>query len=57
MEDYQSEILISLGKAQKLALENIQKAQEKQKQYYDRASENPEYRISDSEISLGRTGN
>ena len=47
MEDYRSEFLISLGKAQKLALENIRKAQEKQKQYYDRASENPKYRIGD----------
>lgn len=30
MEDYRSEFLISLAKAQKLALENIRKAQEKQ---------------------------
>ena len=44
---YQSKFLISLGKAQKLALENIRKAQEKQKQYYDRVSENPKYRIGD----------
>ena len=31
MEDYRSEFVISLAKAQKLALENIRKAQEKQK--------------------------
>ena len=47
MEDYRSEFLISQVKAQKLALENIQKAQCKQKEVYDRASENPKYRIGD----------
>ena len=47
MEDYRSEFLLSLAKAQKLALENIRKAQSKQKEFYDRASENPKYRIGD----------
>ena len=47
MEDYRSEFLISLGKAQKLALENIRKAQEKQKEFYDRAAVSSRYRIGD----------
>ena len=47
MEDYRSEFLISLAKAQKLALENIRKAQCKQKEFYDQASENPKYQIGD----------
>ena len=47
MEDYRNEFLLSLAKAQKLALENIRKAQSKQKEFYDRVSENPKYRIGD----------
>ena len=47
MEDYRSEFVIGLAKAQKLALESIRKAQEKQKGYYDRATESPKYRIGD----------
>ena len=47
MEDYRSEFLISLARAQKLALENIRKAQEKQKEFYDRAAESPKYRLGD----------
>ena len=47
MEDYRSEFLISMAKAQKLALENIRKAQRKQKEFYDRASVNPKYRVGD----------
>ena len=44
MEDYRSEFLISLAKAQKLALEHIRKAQAKQKKFYDRAAVSSKYR-------------
>lgn len=47
MEDYRSEFLVCMSRAQKIALENIRKAQEKQKQYYDRAARSPEYRVGD----------
>ena len=46
LEDYRSEFLITLARAQKLALENIRKAQEKQK-FYDRAARSPKYRLGD----------
>jgi len=47
IEDYRTEFLVSLAKAQKLALENIQKTQSKQKEFYNQVSENPKYRIGD----------
>ena len=47
IEDYKSELLISLAKTQKLALENIGKTQAKQKLFYDKSTKNPAYKIGD----------
>ena len=47
MEDYRTEFLVSLAKAKKIALENIQKAQTKQKEFYDRQAGNPQYKLGE----------
>jgi hypothetical protein len=47
MEDYRSEFLVGLAKAKKIALETIQQAQAKQKEFYDRQAGNPQYRLGE----------
>ena len=47
MEDYCMEFLASLAKVKKIALENIQQAQAKQKEFYDRQAGNPQYRLGE----------
>ena len=47
MEDYKTEFLVSLSKAHKIALENIRKAQTKQKEFYDRHAGDPKFRVGD----------
>ena len=50
MEDYRTELLVSLAKAKKIALENIRQAQVKQKEFYDRHAGNPWYRVGERVI-------
>ena len=47
MEDYRTELLVSLAKAKKIVLENIRHAQAKQKEFYDRHAGNPQYRVGE----------
>lgn len=47
MDDYRNEFLITMSKAQKFALENIRRAQEKEKRFYDRATKDPTYRVGE----------
>ena len=47
MEDYKTEFLVSLSKAHKIALENIRKAQTKQKEFYDRHSGDNEFKVGE----------
>ena len=47
MEDYKSEFLVSLSKAHKIALENIRKAQTKQKEFYDRHAGDHKFKVGE----------
>ena len=48
IDDYRTELLINLTKAQQLALESIKQAQEKQQTFYDKqSSNNLPYRVGD----------
>ena len=46
-EDYRTELVSTLIKTRELALESIQKAQEKQRRFYDRQSRNPKFQVGD----------
>ena len=46
-EDYRTELVSILIKTCELALESIQKAQEKQRRFYDRQSRNPKFQVGD----------
>ena len=47
MEDYCTELLVSLAKAKKIALENIRQAQAKQKEFHDWYAGNLQYRVGE----------
>ena len=45
MDDYKTELVVSMVKANKIALENIRQAQHKQKEFYDRHSGESSYKV------------
>ena len=47
IEDYRTEFLVGLAKAHQIAVQNIRKAQARQKEFYDRQSEDAHYRIGE----------
>ena len=51
-DDYRTELLINLSKAQKLALESIKQAQEKQRTFYDRQANGTTFKTGDRVMVL-----
>ena len=47
MDDYKTELVVSMAKANKIALENIRQAQRKQKEFYDHHSGESSYRVGE----------
>ena len=47
MDDYRTELVMSMAKAKKIALENICRAQRKQKEFYDRHSGETTYHVGE----------
>ena len=45
MDDYRTELVMSMTKAKKIATENICRAQRKQKAFYDRHSGDAKYKV------------
>ena len=48
MDDYRTELVVSMAKAKRIALENICQAQHKQKEFYDRHSGEAKYLVGES---------
>ena len=47
MEDYRTKLVMSIAKAKKIALENICRAQQKQKEYYDHCCGKSNYEVGE----------